>query len=126
VLQSIIVAQPDLPSQCIVLDESDMPLHVSDTKAQALVVLLLRTLLRVQWICLPESWVTWENKSRLHEEYTYAPALGSGSQEEENVETKILAFTQDMPNEAQARTGGGHWSGHCSCNAESCVRKSCR
>lgn len=61
------IAQPDLPSQCSLLDTVLIPLQVMDTKTilagKSSVVLV-----QIQWSGLPSSWLTWENKQRLWED----------------------------------------------------------
>lgn len=81
------VAQPDLPSQCSVLDTAPVPLQVMDTK-HLLAGNSPVELVQIQWSGLPSSWLTWENKIRLMADYPNTPAWGqAGSQGGEYVTT---------------------------------------
>jgi ribosomal protein L21E len=69
------IAQPDLPEACVSMEASIEPLYILDTKTidtgSSPTVLV-----QVQWSSLPDSWLTWENKDRLLQDYPAAPAWG--------------------------------------------------
>lgn len=79
--------QPDLPSQCTMLDHVIRPLQVLDTKHVSAGNSPV-CLLQVQWDGLPSSWTTWGNAERLRQEFPNFSAWGQAeSQEVGNVTT---------------------------------------
>ena len=88
-LPATVVSQPDLPSQCTMLDHALMPLQVIDTKTVSTGNSSVH-LVQVQWDGLPSSWNTWENKERLLQEFPNSPAWGqAGLQGVGNVTTIV-------------------------------------
>ena len=63
-LPAAAVVQPDMPSQCAMVDTTLIPLQVLDTKTISCGKSSVQ-LVQVQWDGLPTSWSTWENKDRL-------------------------------------------------------------
>lgn len=84
-LPTQVTAELDLPLHCVSMDESTVPIAIVDTK-ELQAGNKNFTMVLVQWSNMPSSWVTWENKNRLFEDYPNSPAWGqAGKQAEGNV-----------------------------------------
>jgi hypothetical protein len=84
-LPSNTTAEQDLPFQCVSLTNEIVPIAVLDSKQLQAGTTPITTVL-VQWSSLPSSWLTWENKHQLLEDYPNAPSWGqAGKQDGGNV-----------------------------------------
>jgi ribosomal protein L21E len=96
------IAQPDLPSQCTMLEDPSIPLQVLDTK-EVVSGKNLVCLVQVQWTGLPNSWTTWENKNRLMKEFPNAPAWGQADLQGEGNVTACYPAHDREAQEVQAQ-----------------------